>query len=252
MQSVGVIADIHGNLDALTAVLEDIAREQVEAIVVAGDVLPGPMPAEVVTRLLALDVPVHAVRGNGDRVVLAHANGEDISEVPGPVREVIQWTAQRLDGEHLRWIASWPATCEIRVDGLGDVFVCHATPRNDTDIFTRATPVARLLPLFGGLRARIAVCGHTHMQFDRRIGPVRVLNAGSVGMPFAPPPGAYWLQLGGDVTFRRTEYDLERAARRIRETSYPQAESLAVRYVLTPPSEAQSLEMLAATEIRDT
>ena len=91
------------------------------------------------------------------------------------------------------------------------------------------------------------MCGHTHMQFDRTIGRVRVLNAGSVGMPFGEP-GAYWLLLGPDVQFRHTPYDLMRAAERIRATKYPQAEDFATRSVLQPPSEAATLELFAKAE----
>src|SRR6266566_918822 len=86
-------------------------------------------------------------------------------------------------------------------------------------------------------RRRVVVCGHTHMQFDRMIGPTRVVNAGSVGMPFGAP-GADWLLLGSDVELRHTPYDLQSAAERIRATHYPQAEDFAMRNVLRPPSEA--------------
>jgi diadenosine tetraphosphatase ApaH/serine/threonine PP2A family protein phosphatase len=86
--------------------------------------------------------------------------------------------------------------------------------------------------------APFIVCGHTHMQFDRRVGATRIVNAGSVGMPFGSP-GAYWLSLGPDVRLRRTDYDLAAAAERIRKTVYPQAEMFAAQNVLQPPSEAQ-------------
>ena len=81
-------------------------------------------------------------------------------------------------------MASWPKTFRLEVPGLGPVFFCHATPRNENECFTRLTPEERLTPLFDPLAAAVAVCGHTHMQFDRVIGKTRVVNAGSVGMPF--------------------------------------------------------------------
>jgi hypothetical protein len=87
------------------------------------------------------------------------------------------------------------------------------------------------------------------MQFDRRIGRVRVVNAGSVGMPFGEP-GAYWLLLGPNVELRRADYDLIKAADRIRETKYPQAQDFAARYVLQPPSEEKMLEVFAKAELR--
>jgi predicted phosphodiesterase len=246
---VAALYDIHGNLAALDAVLEDVRRAGVDRIVVGGDVLPGPMPREALRRLLELDIPVQFIHGNGDRVVLAHMKGQDISEVPEQFRDVIGWTAQQLHPEEEQALATWPPACSLEIPGLGEVLFCHATPRNDTEIFTRVTPEDRLSPVFAGVDASMVVCGHTHMQFDRMIGGVRVVNAGSVGMPFAAPRGAYWLLLGPDVQLRNTAYDFEDAAARIRETAFPHAEDLAVRYVLQPPSEADSMEMFAPAEL---
>jgi len=246
---VAALYDIHGNLPALEAVLEDIRQAAVDHVVVGGDVLPGPMPRETLTRLLELDLPVQFIQGNGDRVVVAQMAGNDGREVPEQHREVIRWTAQQLRPEHERTLAGWPATCVVEIRGLGDVLFCHATPRNDTECFTRTTSEERLAPVFGGVTVPLVVCGHTHMQFDRTVGSVRVVNAGSVGMPFAPPPGAHWLLLGPDVQLRHTAYDLEAAAERIRHTNYPNAEDLAVRYVLHPPSEADTLKLFAPVEL---
>jgi putative phosphoesterase len=242
--------DIHGNLPALEAVLEDVRESGVDRIVVGGDVLPGPMPRESLDRLLELDIPVQFIRGNGDRVVLAQLRGNDISEVPEPYREVIEWTAQQLRPDHERLLAGWPPTCRVEIDGLGHVLFCHATPRNDTELFTRLTTDDRLAPALAGVDAAVVVCGHTHMQFDRVVGSVRLVNAGSVGMPFAPPAAAHWLLLGPGVQLRHTSYDLMKAAARLRETAFPQVEELAVRYVLRPPSEADSLAMYAPSELR--
>jgi predicted phosphodiesterase len=132
---------------------------------------------------------------------------------------------------------------------LGQVLFCHSTPRSETEVFTRLTSEDRLLPIFEGLDARVVVCGHIHMQFDRMIGRTRVVNAGSVGMPFGEP-GAYWLLLGPDVQLRHTFYDLAKAVERIRATSYPQAQDFAAHNVLQPPSEKEVLEAFAKTELK--
>ena len=121
--------------------------------------------------------------------------------------------------------------------------------RNDSEIFTRLTAEDRLVPVFEGLDVPVVVCGHTHMQFDRTIGRTRVVNAGSVGMPFEEP-GAYWVLLGPDVQLRRTPYDLAKAAERIRDTKYPHAEDFAARNVLQPPSERETLEAFARFELK--
>jgi predicted phosphodiesterase len=214
----------------------------VDRIVVGGDVVPGPLPRESLARLLAVDRPVQFLRGNGDREVLARMRGIDTGTVPAAFRGVIQWNADQLPAEYEALLDGWPPTLTLTVAGLGAVLFCHATPSSDTEIFTRQTPDARLLSLFGGVTAPLAVCGHTHMQFDRRLQPLRIVNAGSVGMPFGDP-GAYWLLLGPDVQFRRTEYDFTEAAARIRSSEYPQADEFAANNVLRPPSEAQMLDV---------
>jgi predicted phosphodiesterase len=244
-----VLNDIHANLPALEAVLEEIRAARVDRVVVGGDVLPGPMPHETIARLLALDVPVQFIHGNGDRVVRAQMNGQEPTEVPEQFRDVIRWTAAQLSREDEGLLASWPPTLRVQVQGVGEVLFCHATPRNDVEIFTRLTPEERLLPVFDGVSAPLVVCGHTHMQFDRKVGATRVVNAGSVGMPFQDP-GAYWLLLGPEVQLRKTAYDLEKAAALVRQTTYPHAEDFAARNILQPPTEAATLEAFEAAALK--
>lgn len=246
---IAALYDIHGNLPALEAVLEDVRHASIDRVVVGGDVFPGPMSNESLQRLLDLEMPVRFIQGNGDREVLALAGGERIDGVPEQHREAMRWAAQRLDPGHRRLMAGWPESIRVEIDGLGDVLFCHATPRSDTEIFTRLTPEDRLVSIFESANAPLVVCGHTHMQFDRLIGRVRVVNAGSVGMPFGEP-GAYWLMLGPNVQLRRTGYDLAKAAERIRATSFPQAADFAARNVLRPPSERETLDLFSRAEAR--
>jgi putative phosphoesterase len=239
---VAAIYDIHANLPALEAVLRDIRRAEVDHVVVWGDVFPGPMPRETIEYLLDLDIPIQFIHGNGDREVLAQMEGMETDRYrtgPESWRELVRWTAQQLQPELEQLLAGWPKTLSVEIRGmLGEVLFCHATPRNDTECFTRLTSEDRLLPVFAGINASIVVCGHTHMQFDRTVGKIRVLNAGSVGMAFLAP-GAYWLLLGPDVQLRHTPYDLAKAAERIRDTRYPQAQDFAAR-ILEPPSELEA------------
>jgi diadenosine tetraphosphatase ApaH/serine/threonine PP2A family protein phosphatase len=103
--------------------------------------------------------------------------------------------------------------------------------------------------VFEGLNVSVVVCGHTHMQFDRTIGNIRIVNAGSVGMPFGEQ-GAYWLMLGPDVQLQRTAYNFTKAAERIQSTHYLGAQEFATHYVLQPPSEAEMLEEFTRAELR--
>jgi len=124
---------------------------------------------------------------------------------------------------------------------------CHSTPRSETEVFTRRTSEERLRPVVDGLGASVLVSGHTHMQFDRRVGATRVVNAGSIGMPFGAP-GAYWALLGPEVELRRTAYDLVAAAAAFRATTYPQAEEDA-ESIQRPRSETEMLETYAPVEL---
>src|SRR5262245_23713498 len=148
---VAALYDIHGNLPALEAVLQEIRQAEVDLIVVGGDVVPGPMPRETLACLLGLTIPVQFIQGNGDREVLAHMLGADTSGVPEQFQEVVRWVAQQLHPEYEQLLASWPQTFQVEIGGVGEVLFCHATPRNDTEIFTRLTPEERLLPIFDRL-----------------------------------------------------------------------------------------------------
>ena len=258
MKRVAALYDIHGNLPALEAVLKEVRAAGVDEIVVGGDVLPGPLPRETLARLLALDIPTHFIYGNGERAVLAQMVASDPSEVtywgtasgkpyPG-AQELLLWTARQLDCEHQRILERWPMTISLQIDDFGDVLFCHATPRNEVEIFTRRTPEEHLLPVFAAVQESVIVCGHTHMQFDRMVGRTRVVNPGSVGMPFGAA-GADWLLLGPNLELRHTTYDLNAAAERVRRTAYPQAEEFASRYILQPPTEREMLDAFANAEL---
>ena len=245
---IAAIYDIHGNLPALEAALRDIADSGVDRIVVGGDVVPGPLPAEVLATLAKLKTPIDFIYGNGEIAVLQQLAGEQPSAVPEPFRPIIQWTAQRLDREQERFLRAWPRTVKIESESLGRILFCHATPRDENEIFTELTPEERLQPVFAGLDADVVVCGHTHMQFDRRIGKLRVINAGSVGMPFGDP-GAHWLLLDQTIEFRRTLFDRTAAATRIRASAYPQAEQFVANHILSVPTAEQMLDIFKRSEL---
>jgi predicted phosphodiesterase len=198
---------------------------------------------------LCVRTPTVFITGNGDREIVARMRGIETGTVPERFRHVMDWTASQLGAKDEAMLSAWPKTLTVDVTGLGKVLFCHATPHNDVDIFTRLTSVEKLAPLFAGIDASVVVCGHTHMQFDRMVGRVRVVNAGSVGLPFAPP-GAYWVMLGPAVDLRCTAYDFDAAADMIRKTSYPEAEAFASRDILNPPTEKEMLERFSAVELK--
>jgi putative phosphoesterase len=195
--SIATLYDVHGNLRALEAVLQEIPDDA--TIVVGGDVVAGgPKPAETLERLRSLGDRVHWLRGNVDRELMP---GEPALAPP----EMLDATRAALTDEQIAFLHGLPPTVQI-----GRTLYCHATPQNDLDIFTERTPEERIAPLFADVDADVIVCGHTHMQFDRTIAGKRVINSGSVGAPYEDEPGAYWTL---DLEHRRTEYNDPPAAR---------------------------------------
>jgi putative phosphoesterase len=210
---VAALYDVHGNLPALEAVLADVERAALDLIVFGGDVSAGPFPDETLELLRSLR-GARFVRGNADVAA----------------------------GEHRSFVETFEPTVSLELEGLGPTLFCHAVPASAEPIVTRAAPDEVFREAFGGVEERVVVCGHTHMQYDRTVDGVRVVNAGSVGMPYGEP-GAYWALLGPDVDLRRTEYDLEAAAARIRASGWPQAEEFAAENVLTVPSEEEAIDV---------
>jgi putative phosphoesterase len=222
---VAAISDIHGNLPALEAVLADLEQEEIDRIVVAGDTISGPWPVEVFDVVAGLGADV--VRGNADR---------EVSERSERFGQLAPWCADLLGPERLATAARWPLTRQLEIDGLGRALVCHSTPASDDPIYTSITPEDELVDVLGDVEADILVCGHTHMQYDRRLSNgLRIVNPGSVGMPYEGRPGAYWALLGPRVGFRRTEYDVTSASDAIRELRAPVDEQL-LSYLVEPPS----------------
>ena len=239
-----MLSDIHGNLPALEAVLREVEAERPDLIVSCGDVASGPMPAETISVLAKLS-GARFVQGNADRGLVDEFDGKERGPMPGPFSH---WCAKQIDRGQRDFLASFEPTVTVEgVEGVGRVVFCHAVPRNDTDVFTVETPDDRVRELMSGVDADLVVCGHTHMQFDRVVDRVRIVNAGSVGMPYGEP-GAYWTMLGPGVRPRRTDYDREQAAKRMRAKSSEDAEQFARENVLKVPSREQAMAFMRGME----
>ncbi|MDQ3865338.1 MAG: metallophosphatase family protein [Actinomycetota bacterium] len=236
---VAALYDVHGNLPALEAVLADVERADADLVLLGGDIVAGPMPAETLDALLALGERMVAIRGNADR---AAAEGTQPGAQPEEWAERDAWIRAQLRNEHARFLGELSATVTVDITGLGPTLFCHGSPRSDEEILTRATSAERLRPILAGVTERVVVCGHTHVQFDRTVDGIRVVNAGSVGMPYEGRTGAYWALLGPDVELRRSEYDVDAAAERIRATTFPGADDYAREYVLASYSADEATE----------
>lgn len=210
---VAVLADIHGNLPALDAVLRDVNDAGAQIIVLNGDIADGPMPRETLDRLADLGDRALWIRGNTDRWLVDAFDGR--LQLPGlatnPSVEWFTWCAERLDEPHRDLLADLPLSVTLEVDGLGTVAFCHATARDDNEFILVDSPVSMYRDAFPELTAPTVVLGHTHMPFDRLADRRRFVNAGSVGLGYGHA-GASWALLDRDVVLRRTRYDTDAAA----------------------------------------
>ena len=234
--TVAALCDIHGNLPALDAVLADPAFARADVVVIGGDVAAGPLPAEVLDRLAQLELPIRWVRGNADREVVASFDrgDTDASVHPDdPAARADAYTAGRITRAQRDLLASFEDVVSLE----GALF-CHGSPRDDNEIITALTPAERLAPMLDGVDEALVVCGHTHHQFELRAGDQRVVNAGSVGMPYQGDAAAFWLLVeGGEHELRRTDIDVDAVAAAIRASGYPDAEHL-IEMCLVEPVEA--------------
>ena len=213
--------DIHGNIDALEAVLADPRATGADAVVVGGDSVPGPFASATLARLDSLSVPVRWVRGNGEREV-AEAVGPAAAAPDDLVATTAAITAAELGDERARGLGELPLT--VQLDG---VQFCHASPRRDDEMLTRLSSPERWAEALAGVAAGLVVAGHTHQQDDRVVGRVRFVNAGSVGLPYEGDGAARWLWVAdGEPELRQTTYDAAGAGARMLGAGWPDVRSI--------------------------
>jgi putative phosphoesterase len=212
---VAALYDVHGNLPALEAVLADPRCTDADVIVCGGDLVVGPYPAECLDAL--------EVRGERVRFITGNCDREAVETPPaGELGAAARWSNERLGAERTARVGRWPLTVELELPETGRVLFCHATPTSDLPILTRITPDEDVLGALGDVSADVVVCGHTHVQYDRRVGSTRLVNAGSVGMPYEGSGDARWALLAdGDVELVTTAYDTEAALARLEQAGFP-------------------------------
>jgi putative phosphoesterase len=237
-ERVAVLADIHGNLPALDAVLAEPEVAAADRVVLLGDIALGPLPGPTLDRLAGLGERAVWVHGNCEREMVTAYDG---GVIPGPNGPSAAASAALIGRAHRDRLDGLPLTVTLEVEGLGPVLFCHASPRRDDEMVLVDSPPERWAEVLAEVTAPTVVCGHTHMPFDRLAAGRRVLNPGSVGMPYGHP-GAAWAVLGPSVTLRQTAYDAEAAARAIAASGHADAREWASEYVLQHYSDTEALE----------
>ncbi|HEX5088909.1 MAG TPA: metallophosphoesterase family protein [Nocardioides sp.] len=238
VMSIAVLSDIHGVLPVLDAVLAEPDVLAAELVVVTGDHAAGPMPVEVLDRLVGLGERCLLVRGNADRELVEVARGGESGI------EVSDWAGGQLRPDQVELLAGLPHPVRVEVDGFGTVVFCHGTPRDDDEVVLVDTRLSRWAEVFAGLSGsdRVVVCGHTHMPFVRLVDRRLVVNSGSIGMPYGRAGGSWALLRDGQVELRHTEVDLDAAvAAVVAGSAYPDRQAWAEEYVRSANSDADAL-----------
>lgn len=232
---VGLIADIHGNLVSLDAVLTELQREGVDGIVCLGDVaVLGPQPGEVIGRLRALGCP--CVLGNTDAWLLDQPSGGGPA-AGGTMADLTAWCGERLSSSDHEYLATFPAIVDIPLP-TGQTMRCvHGSPRSYDEVIAATTRDEAVAAMLADPRPAILAGGHTHVQLFRRVDQTMVVNPGSVGLP-GVGPGTPDLPVNRDVAWaeygiieatathlsvelRRTAIDLDRVLAAARDRTMP-------------------------------
>jgi predicted phosphodiesterase len=215
--SIGIFSDVHGNGVGLDAVLAELERAQVDRLVCLGDLVEGgPQPDHCLRRVQELDCPV--VDGNCDHWLV-----EYYREPEEPERSDIgAWARARLGDAGLAALAAFPDPYELELGDAGRLLCVHGTPTSRVDRVEATATDDELLDLLGDARALAA--GHTHEQWQRRVGDRLVLNPGRVGKDFGALFEGDTRDLDGVAEYAILSVDGSRLSADLRRVPYSLAE----------------------------
>jgi predicted phosphodiesterase len=236
---LAVIGDVHGNAVALAAVLDELAQDPVDLVVVNGDLSWGPEPEETFALADGLEQALF-IKGNAESALLRRTTDSDTAS----------WMLERHTAQRLAQVESFAGAVSVDVDGVGRVFICHGSPRGDQELVTPRTPDGRMSALLGATTLDVLVTAHVHLQFERQVLGITSMNAGSVGLQYGGSPAAYWADIGPGIRLRRTPYAVDEAARRSQASGIPTAERI-IETLRQPPSTEEVVEHAEALVASD-
>jgi predicted phosphodiesterase len=231
---LAIIGDVHGNAVAFAAVLDELRRDPPDVVVVNGDLSWGSEPEATLALADGLADAVF-IRGNAESALVR------LAADPSGTSDTEVWMLEQHAPARVEQIQAFAGAVSVDVDGLGSVFACHGSPRGDQELVTPRTPDERIHALLEGRELDVLVTAHVHLQFQRPVLGITSMNAGSVGLQYGGTPAAYWAEIGPEIRLRRTPYDLDEAARRVRWSGIPTADRI-VQRLREPPSAEEVVE----------
>ncbi|HTS82889.1 MAG TPA: metallophosphoesterase family protein [Myxococcaceae bacterium] len=222
---VAILADIHGNLPACEAVLQDIARSGADVVVAAGDLaLRGAHPRETVE--LLFDRCEAVLMGNTDCYIAGNYLGGAYREREHWKRDLLAWTRDQLGPDWTRRLGELPFSVRYSPRRGQDLYVCHANPRNLEESVDPTLDEASLRRFFAHLDASACAFGHLHFPYRRRFGRMLLADVASAGIPrdgdVRPAYGVFtWTPRGWRVQIRRVRYSVRRATQALTARRVP-------------------------------
>jgi predicted phosphodiesterase len=214
MTRLAILADIHGNLPALEAVLQDLSQFSVDHVIVAGDAIDrGPFSVEVLQRVTHEGWAV--IRGNAELYLLDYNTPRAPAEWSDPTLfPLLPRLHRQLNGRWLTAIAAWPDTLNLRFPDAPPIRVVHGSPRSVRELIYPISTDVEIEDMLADVKETTVIAGHAHIAMNRRIGRWHILNPGTVGDPVDGVSSASYMLLDGDgqgwqPTFRRVLFDRE-------------------------------------------
>ncbi|MCR6106633.1 metallophosphoesterase family protein [Salipaludibacillus agaradhaerens] len=239
---LALISDIHGNAEALKSVLNDLSIVGATHVAVLGDLsFRGPQPKECLDLVRELQAKV--IKGNADEWIV---RGIKKGEVPEPAFEMMRqeqaWAKEQLTEEDLNYLSKLPETLELPLSNKEQLYACHATPSSLFDVISNeADNDSFSVYTEANNRATYYAYGHIHLPFLRAFSEKKIMNTGSVGLPFDGDVRASYIVLDSthndiNIQFRRVSYDVEKACHALDETNYPETAKKVVKKIYTTGS----------------
>ena len=234
---IAVISDIHGNMEAVNAVMEDIEKNECERVFVLGDyAMAGPEPSPTVGFFMTkkYDPKYSLIQGNTDAMIANFSDEmyENLKQNAPIMAEALKNDAEILSKEEKEFLKTLPAQLEVEEGGVKFLLV-HGSPRKNNEDILPDTPIEEIEKMLENVDASVVLCGHTHIPTGFQTSSKKtVVNAGSIGRPFTPEPKACYLIIEAEFgkcvfTHYFVDYNKEKASEKLQKRTFKGADKLA-------------------------
>lgn len=234
---IGIISDIHGNMQALNTVLEDIKKEECSKIFCLGDLaMAGPEPVEAILLIKKLydEGKLEIIQGNTDEMIGNYSAqiDEKVTSAFPIMAAALKNDAEIISLELKEFLKNLPPQKQLEIEGV-KILLVHGSPRKKDENIAPDLPIEKIEKMLEGTDADVIFCGHTHIPCGYQTTKKQtIINVGSVGRPFTPNPQACYVVAnfsGGtfEVMHKFVDYDKQKASEILSKRDFKNADKLA-------------------------